>query len=118
MCEYTHNDGSRRGHEDVTDCVDDGSALTILKQRCNWKNNCLVSASRSRSLEKKRVKYLDYISLIIVQSTDIPLQELRLFVHVHAHNREVWLRPTDTTLYIECTTINARAANKRCLTLT
>ena len=54
LCEYTHNDGSRRGHEDVTDCVDDGSALTILKQRCNWKNNCLVSAWRSKIPRKEK----------------------------------------------------------------
>ena len=49
---------------------------------------------------------------------DIPVQELRPFVRAHAHQRGVQLRPAWVTLYIKCTAIRTRLANKHCLTFT
>ena len=52
-------------------------------------------------------------TLTLVQGTDIPVQKIYPLIHVHVHLTVVWLRLTHVTLSIECTTIRARAANKR-----
>ena len=48
-----------------------------------------------------------------MQGTDIPGQKHHAFIHVRIILRGMQLRPTHVTLYVECTTIRARAANKR-----
>ena len=50
--------------------------------------------------------------------TDIPIQKHRPFVLAHAYERGMQIKTTCVNLYIEYTTIRARVANKRCLTLT
>ena len=56
------------------------------------------------------------LSGIILQGTDITIQELRPLLHAHVHLRGVQPRPACGTL--ECTTIRVRVANKCYLSLT